>query len=417
MINSILQISLCLLLILSCNSGKQNQKISETIKMHPNDPFKSTMAQSQFFDIKANQDNVIEGQKGTIIIMPKGCFQDENGDIVENDVKIELAEALTMNNILLSNLNTTSDGKPLETDGMIYFNATSNGKQLTISKEYPIHIEMPTSKKKPDMMVYKGTRDEKGNMNWTEPQAINNYLTTVDLKSLDFLPTGFQNFVEGKMPYKNYKVATQELVDSLYYSFSNNSSSYRIFRKYAQRRMGAVNEPYYNKNSKVENGEYTPESYNLHGEEDGGNNSDTLKTKNCGIDPDIIKVIKSEKYQNTLIATREFEARLKVIFRTCKDEILEVYIKNLDKNLYELDEMAAALISTGDEFGRNEFENFTKQRLTKVKDADKYAQILRGYYQTQLAKVKLEIEQNNEKFKKALEKENEENEKLLKESG
>jgi hypothetical protein len=153
MIKSLLQISLSLLLILSCNSGKQNQKLTETIKMSPNDPFKSTMVKSHFFDINANQDNVIEGQKGTIIIMPKGCFQDESGEIVEKDVKIELAEALSMNNILLSNLNTTSDGKPLETDGMIYFNATSNGKQLTINKENPIHIEIPTSKKKPDMMV------------------------------------------------------------------------------------------------------------------------------------------------------------------------------------------------------------------------------------------------------------------------
>jgi hypothetical protein len=416
MIKSLLQISLSLLLILSCNSGKQNQKLTETIKMYPNDPFKSTMVKSQFFDINANQDNVIEGQKGTIIIIPKGCFQDENGDIVEKDVKIELAEALTMNNILLSNLNTTSDGKPLETDGMIYFNATSNGKPLAINKENPIHIEIPTSRKKPDMMVYKGTRDEKGNMNWSEPQAINNYLTTIELKSLDFLPSGFQDFVERNMPFKHYKVATQELVDSLYYSFSNNSSNYRIFRKYAQRRWNAgYNEPYYNKNSQVEDGEYTPESYNQHEENDGGYKLDTAKTKNCGIDPAIIKVIKSEKYQNTLIATREFETRLKVIFRTCKDEILEVYIKNLDKNLYELDKLAADLISNGDEFGKSEFENFAKQRLTKVKDADKYALLLKEYYQTQLKKVKLELEQNSEKFKHALEKDNEENEKLLKE--
>lgn len=50
----------------NCNKNK----FVETIKMSTNDPFKSTMVESQFFDIKGNQDNVIEGEKGTIVIMP-----------------------------------------------------------------------------------------------------------------------------------------------------------------------------------------------------------------------------------------------------------------------------------------------------------------------------------------------------------
>ena len=406
----LLSIALSLLLTTLFLNCKRTQ-ISETVKMHPTDPFKSTMVESQYFDIKANQDNVIEGLIGTIIIMPKGCFKDENDNIVESDVKIELAESLSMSDILLSNLNTTSNGKLLETDGMIYFNATANGKQLTINRDNPIHIEMPTNKKKPNMMVYKGVRDEKGNMNWTEPKVINNYLTTVDLNSLDFLPEGFQKEVERNMPYKNYTVANQNLVDSLYYCFSDFNG-----RQFLRVRNLNFNEAYYNRNKKVENGKYTSDSYeyNEHGTDSDQVKSDTSKAGDCGIDPAIIKVIKSEKYQNTLIATREFEARLKVIFKTCKNSILEIYIKNLDKNLYELDEMAMKALDENEQSQREDFERFAQQRLTKVKNADKYAELLRGYYQTQLAKVKSELEQNQEKVRKALEKQNKKADNLIK---
>lgn len=92
-------------------------------------------------------DNVVEGEKGSIIICPKGCFVDRNGKIVEKNIDIEIAEALSLEDMLLSNLTTTSDGQLLETDGMIYFNATSDGEQLYINKENPIHIEIPTHQK------------------------------------------------------------------------------------------------------------------------------------------------------------------------------------------------------------------------------------------------------------------------------
>ena len=184
-----------LFLMLFSMSCKQNKAV-ETIKMSANDPFKSTMVESQFFEIHGNEDNVIEGEKGTIVVMPKGCFKDNDGNVVTSDIKIELAEALSQSDILLSNLNTTANGKLLETDGMLYFNATSNGKQLIINTKMPIRIEMPTDKKKPNMKAYTGTRDKNGNMNWSNPQEIINYLTTVDINTLNFLPNGFQTIVE-----------------------------------------------------------------------------------------------------------------------------------------------------------------------------------------------------------------------------
>lgn len=392
-------------------SCKQNKAV-ETIKMSANDPFKSTMVESQFFEIHGNEDNVIEGEKGTIVVMPKGCFKDNDGNVVTSDIKIELAEALSQSDILLSNLNTTANGKLLETDGMLYFNAASNGKQLIINTKTPIRIEMPTDKKKPNMKAYTGTRDKNGNMNWSNPQEIINYLTTVDINTLNFLPNGFQTIVEQNMPYKNYSMATQNLVDSLYYSFGNNGNR-DLLNAYSNFTTD-YNEPYYNAHKRFENGKYVYESYQVHGAPEGVLDSARAEITDCGIDPAIIKVIKSEKYQNTLIATRAFETRLQTIFKTCQNSILELYINNLDKNLYEIDALAAKTLGLEDKNATSDFTRFAEQRLTKVRDADKYAKLLRGYYQKQLSTVKVELERLQLPVKKALKKEAKEHAKIVK---
>lgn len=371
-----------------------NNTLTKTVKLQPNDPFKNTIVQSQLFEIDSKQDNVIEGNKGTVIVCPKGCFKNANDETVEENVKIELSEALKLEDMLLSNLTTTSNDKQLETDGMIYFNATANGEQLKINKDNPIHIEIPTTKKKAGMMAYKGVRDKNGNMNWIEPKDLEHYLVSVDIKSLDFLPQGFQTEVEKEMPYKNYKTATQGLTDSLYYNLAQgivtNFSKSVIPTDY--------NEPYYNRSKQVVNGKYTDNSFLANTTQaDSNKNQSSSPILYNGINPATIKVIKSEKYQNTFIATREFEARLKVIFKTCNNTILEIFIKNLDKNLYEVDSLAA--IAVGESEYRKNFINFSQQRLTKVKQADKYADLLKGYYEKQLQKVKSEIEKGHQKLR------------------
>lgn len=394
-------IALISVILYQCN----NSTITKTFKLYPNDPFKNTIVPSQTFDIDSKIDNVIEGKNGTIIVCPKGCFMDAKGKIVEDNVKIELSEALLLEDMLLSNLTTTSNGKQLETDGMIYFNATANGEQLSINKENPIHIEIPTAEKKAGMMAYKGVRDDKGNMNWIEPKELDKFLITVDIHSLDFLPQGFQTEVDKGMPYKNYKIATQGLTDSLYYQLSVTDRNALI--------QGFVptnyNESYYNKEKQIVNGKYTSNSYLVNQNDDAVTDS-FISNLNFGIDPAIIKVIKSDQFQNTFIATKEFESRLKIIFKTCNNEVLNTYINNLNKNLYEVDSLAA--IALGENQYQQDFINFSQQRLTKVKQADKYADLLKGYYKKQLSKVKSELEKGQEKLRKELNKKNNEAQKV-----
>lgn len=362
-------ITLFLFSIQQCTTVEEKS----TIKFSEQDPFKETIVKSQFFDINSKIDNVVESESGTLVVLPIGCFTNSNGDIITENVKIELAEALTLQEMLLSNLTTTSNGNLLETDGMIYINFTANGKQLTVNPKTPIHIEIPTLNKKDNMMVYKGIRDEKGNMNWIEPKDLENYLIPIDIDLLDFYPENFENEVIKGLPFRNHKTISKALTDSLYYSMSLSNGS-DLTKGFAKTN---INEPYYSIDSNdLKEGEIDFIISSMDGV--------------CGIDPASIKVINDKKYENTLIATREFEERLKFIFQTCNKEILEIYTKNIDLNLWELDSTAHSKLK-GSSIDSN-FLNFYNKRLTKVKNSDTYSKLLKTYYEKQLRKVKKDLQ-------------------------
>jgi mono/diheme cytochrome c family protein len=63
------------------------------------------------------------------------------------------------------------------------------------------------------------------------------------------------------------------------------------------------------------------------------------------IDPSRIKAIWDKQFNRTILATKAFEERLKVIFQTCDARVLQLYVNNLDHDLYELDSTAATLTS------------------------------------------------------------------------
>ncbi|MCC6371665.1 MAG: cytochrome c, partial [Bacteroidia bacterium] len=76
--------------------------------------------------------------------------------------------------------------------------------------------------------------------------------------------------------------------------------------------------------------------------------------KNCiaEINPSRIQAIWDKKLNGTILATKAFEERLQVIFSSCKANLLSLYTENLDKELYELDSLAAFV------YGGNTKEKF-----------------------------------------------------------
>ncbi|MCW3084897.1 MAG: hypothetical protein JWP12_2263 [Bacteroidetes bacterium] len=94
-----------------------------------------------------------------------------------------------------------------------------------------------------------------------------------------------------------------------------------------------------------------------------------------GINPAKIKTIWNKTFQNTLLSTREFEARLPFIFNTCNEKVLDLYVNNLDKNLSGIDLLAYSTSTNP------RFLQFAAQGDGKVKNGNKNVELLKKYYE------------------------------------
>lgn len=98
-----------------------------------------------------------------------------------------------------------------------------------------------------------------------------------------------------------------------------------------------------------------------------------------GIRPSKVLAFWQSAFNQTFLATKEFESRMPLIHQTCNNAILDLYIKNLDKNLYEVDSMAAK-IAGGLAL---EFLKFAAMRHGRIPNGDKKYDMLQKFYQRQ----------------------------------
>jgi len=132
--------------------------------------FNSNKIESQNFTINLKKDTVLIGKSGTKILIRKNSFTDKFGNIVTDNIAIELKEALTPLDMLIGNLTTLSNGAILESDGMVYINATTNNKQLQIAESESLEVSIPSLNKKEGMMFYTGKVNPGDNtINWVNP--------------------------------------------------------------------------------------------------------------------------------------------------------------------------------------------------------------------------------------------------------
>ena len=155
---------LCALAFLfSCNEKKSQ----------PVNPITNTgNLRSQLFTININADTTLVTLAGTIIKIPNGALQS-----AVNPVKLEIKEALSINDIVLAGLSTMIGKQALSSGGMLYFNAAS-GYQVEIKK--PIQISVPTGNYNRDMKVFKG-EETNGSIKWTNPGPLPEDETTKKL--------------------------------------------------------------------------------------------------------------------------------------------------------------------------------------------------------------------------------------------
>lgn len=116
--------------------------------------------------ILASKPNVIYGTEGTILEFPDNAFVYENGSPIKCDtVCIKLWEFYSMQDIISAGLSTTSNKNMLVTAGMVYLEATCNGKKLKLRPGQRTAVKMQAAQRDKRMQVFSGKR-ENGMVDW-----------------------------------------------------------------------------------------------------------------------------------------------------------------------------------------------------------------------------------------------------------
>jgi hypothetical protein len=169
--NKLILIITLIVLIISCSEKKTNETKEEEIVVKESNAIQYNYIEKQFHKINSKRDTILYCMNGSIIELGANIFSDSLNKPITGTVELEIIEALTPDQILLANLTTTSNGKILETDGMIYINALQGKTSLKIKDSASISITIPTDSVVRDMKFYEGMEDTKC-INWINPKKI-----------------------------------------------------------------------------------------------------------------------------------------------------------------------------------------------------------------------------------------------------
>lgn len=106
----------------------------------------------------------VNGKSGTVAMVDATAFVHENGSPVTGPIEFTMTEINTKAGLILGNLPTVSDGKPLYSGGVVYLEATSEGKPLKLAPGKTIELQF--EEKDPNMILFGGVQDTNGAMNW-----------------------------------------------------------------------------------------------------------------------------------------------------------------------------------------------------------------------------------------------------------
>ena len=132
------------------------------------DLYKMLEQEKQVFCIHPKGDTVIRLEQGTIVSFPPFPF----GELDVPCVEIRLKEFYKKSDMVMENLSTTSNGRLLESAGMVYIEATINDSLIELASGKKVLIMMPSDELRDDMQAFNGERDPHTDvMNWFNSNA------------------------------------------------------------------------------------------------------------------------------------------------------------------------------------------------------------------------------------------------------
>lgn len=113
----------------------------------------------------------------------------------------------------------------------------------------------------------------------------------------------------------------------------------------------------------------------------------TKKEVDQHIPPSKVLAFWKPKFNNTILATREFEQRMKAVHGTCNRRVLEAYVNQLNKPLWEIDEQVAGM-------GYPDFRVFAAERVGGIQLDNPHMNNLRQFYEKSIADLRKELKKD-----------------------
>lgn len=145
-----------IILLSACNSNNQ-------------ETFQQTLSvKVDTLQIDNTKDTLVFGSKGTALFFEKGSFELPDGSMPKGKISIQLKECYSNSDIVRENLTTTSNGKLLETKGMINVLAFADNQELKLKqgKKFIIHFPKDTSDRKKQMNLFYANNNGDDPIDW-----------------------------------------------------------------------------------------------------------------------------------------------------------------------------------------------------------------------------------------------------------
>lgn len=124
------------------------------------------------FSYIGNQDTVLIGKEGVQIHIPANSFLNKSGKPYDDTVKITLTEAISLENMILGNLNTiSSDSFVLESSGMFKIEIEKLKSNVFLNHESQIKITLPNNIKHNSSLYY-GLLDDNNQIFWKQSHLV-----------------------------------------------------------------------------------------------------------------------------------------------------------------------------------------------------------------------------------------------------
>jgi hypothetical protein len=142
--------------MVSC-SERENLTLTEELQKLSTPP--------QVFTIEHDREERITTMEGTSVIIPPNAFLFSDGTEVNGSIEIEIEEIFDKSNMVLKGIGTSSDGRLLESYGMIKLTATSNDSPLKLKDGLALTVTIPNKKHGINGELFYGEEATNG-LNW-----------------------------------------------------------------------------------------------------------------------------------------------------------------------------------------------------------------------------------------------------------